>query len=303
MKKITLWQMSQDIKSKGHVTLLYEDDDILCLLAKSNAERTDHDEHITSEVVTFAGCEQGNLCVQFADRTLEIQRGDILFVPPHTPIISISSSPDFSGYCLAMTYRLPLGMLRLDKGLQEVGFSLHRNRVIRLDECNTQVIQAYGTLLKSRQGSNRINRYRQEAARSIVRAIIYDLFAVIIETEKKEETSAAPLYSADHLFFRFSKMLLDRENISRKTQYYADQLCITPKYLAQICRKVSGKTATALINEAMTANIKYYLEYTDLSAKEIAQKLDFPNLSFFGSYVKRHLGLSPHAYRAALKER
>ena len=39
------------------------------------------------------------------------------------------------------------------------------------------------------------------------------------------------------------------------------------------------------------------LRYTRKSVKEISNELDFPNSSFFGKYVKKHLGMSPKNYR------
>ena len=41
----------------------------------------------------------------------------------------------------------------------------------------------------------------------------------------------------------------------------------------------------------------YLLHRPDKSIKDIAFELDFPNLSFFGKYVKKHLGMSPKMYR------
>ena len=47
----------------------------------------------------------------------------------------------------------------------------------------------------------------------------------------------------------------------------------------------------------------YLLKKSDKSIKEIVNELDFPNLSFFGKYVKRHTGLSPKQYREQLSEK
>lgn len=47
-------------------------------------------------------------------------------------------------------------------------------------------------------------------------------------------------------------------------------------------------------------NVKYMLQWSPKSIKEIAMELDFPNLSFFGKYVKRYLGVSPKQYREQL---
>ncbi|MFR9260817.1 MAG: helix-turn-helix domain-containing protein [Bacteroides cellulosilyticus] len=47
----------------------------------------------------------------------------------------------------------------------------------------------------------------------------------------------------------------------------------------------------------MVKDILYLLRNSQKSIKEIANELNFPNLSFFGKYVKQHLGMSPKQYR------
>ena len=64
-----------------------------------------------------------------------------------------------------------------------------------------------------------------------------------------------------------------------------------------MCKNVSGKTATEIINAFVVEDIRQRLEYSEKSIKEIAQELDFPSISFFGKYVKAHLGVSPKEYR------
>ena len=118
---------------------------------------------------------------------------------------------------------------------------------------------------------------------------------------ESEEMTDRHLKSSEKLFLRFTKLILDEDHISRKLGSYAEQLCVTSKYLSHICRMECGKTATAIINEVMTERIRYYLEFTDLTIKEIASELDFHNLSFFGKYVKKHLGKSPKHYCNAIE--
>ena len=52
-----------------------------------------------------------------------------------------------------------------------------------------------------------------------------------------------------------------------------------------------------LINEHAMEHIKYQLRNSDKSIKEIAEEFNFSNQSFFGKYVKAHLGVSPQQYR------
>ena len=93
-------------------------------------------------------------------------------------------------------------------------------------------------------------------------------------------------------------MLLAKSNgTQRSVKDYADELYVSPKYLTSICRKHEGKTASDLITFNTVGHIKQMLLYSTLSIKEIALQLGFDNLSFFGKYVKKHLGHSPNNYR------
>lgn len=92
-------------------------------------------------------------------------------------------------------------------------------------------------------------------------------------------------------------MISASNNIERSVKFYADKLYVSPKYLSMITKKVSGRTAYEWITGQVVAEIDYQLRYSDLSIKEIANNMQFPNLSFFGRYVKEHLGASPTEYR------
>ena len=83
----------------------------------------------------------------------------------------------------------------------------------------------------------------------------------------------------------------------RTVEYYAAMLNISSKYLTVICKKNSGKTANQWIQEYTLSAITKCLRTTEMSVKEISFLLGFPNTSFFGKYVKDHLGCSPLEYR------
>jgi AraC-like DNA-binding protein len=68
-----------------------------------------------------------------------------------------------------------------------------------------------------------------------------------------------------------------------------------------VCKQVSGKTALEWINEYVLIDVRHWLKNSDKSVKEIADLLNFPNLSFFGKYCRAHLGMSPLKYRRELR--
>lgn len=116
------------------------------------------------------------------------------------------------------------------------------------------------------------------------------------------EENAERMSRADLIFKDFLMLLNMKPPRPRYCSWYAEQLCISEKHLSAICKRVSGKTATQWINEMVTDDIRYLLLHSDLSIKEIAAQLEFPNLSFFGKYTKQHLGCNPKKFREKGKE-
>ena len=95
-----------------------------------------------------------------------------------------------------------------------------------------------------------------------------------------------------HTFFDFALHLY-----KTKLCRFPDALFYTPKYLSKVIKDACGKNPSTLINEYTMEHIKYQLRNSDKSIKEIAEEFNFPNQSFFGKYVKAHLGVSPQQYR------
>ena len=80
--------------------------------------------------------------------------------------------------------------------------------------------------------------------------------------------------------------------------FYARQLCITPKYLTTLIKRISGLSVSEWIDNYVIIEAKTLLKYSTMSIQEIAYYLNFPNQSFFGSYFKHNTGMSPSQYKA-----
>ena len=83
----------------------------------------------------------------------------------------------------------------------------------------------------------------------------------------------------------------------RSVSAFANMLNVSPKYLSKCVKDESGRPPLDHIHEITVNTIRQQLRYGNKTAKEICADLDFPNLSFFGKFVKEHLGMSPTEYR------
>ena len=99
------------------------------------------------------------------------------------------------------------------------------------------------------------------------------------------------------VYRRFMALLAESNGRVRSVSVFANMLNITPKYLSKCVKGESGRSPLDLIHENTVGTIRQQLRYTNKTVKEICNELDFPNLSFFGKFVREHLGMSPTEYR------
>ena len=106
-----------------------------------------------------------------------------------------------------------------------------------------------------------------------------------------------PLQSAT-IMSRFLNML---ENGTyrrhREVNWYADKLCVTPKYLSEVSRKISGYAANYWIHRYTVLDISRLLRDKSLTFVSISDMFDFSSPAYFSRYVQQHLGVSPTEYR------
>lgn len=99
------------------------------------------------------------------------------------------------------------------------------------------------------------------------------------------------------LFHNFINRLVESHQVSREVLFYANELGVSSGYLNEVCNEVSGHSAKAIIDSAVTARLKYELSYTTKSIQELSDGYNFPSQSYFTRYYKRMTGLTPSEFR------
>ena len=83
----------------------------------------------------------------------------------------------------------------------------------------------------------------------------------------------------------------------RHPSFYAGKLNIHPNYLNAVVKRITGKTATNIIQGHLLILAKSLLRQTEDSIKEIAYRLHFLEPTHFNSFFKKATGLTPQQYR------
>ena len=96
---------------------------------------------------------------------------------------------------------------------------------------------------------------------------------------------------------RLVQLVMEHYASERQISFYAAQLSISPQHLSSTVKKMTGKTVSEIISEIVVMDAKAQLKSTNQTIQAISYSLNFPNVSFFGKYFKRYVGMSPKEYR------
>lgn len=80
-------------------------------------------------------------------------------------------------------------------------------------------------------------------------------------------------------------------------EYLASQLAVSPRYLSDMLRSLTGQNAQQHIHEKLIAKAKEYLTTTGLSVSEIAYELGFEHPQSFSKIFKRKTSMTPIEFK------
>ena len=173
---------------------------------------------------------------------------------------------------------------------------LLKNPCITLNEADMALAENYFTLAREVVLSDKENK--KEMLGSLVTSFTYMVMDVCTRALNEARKAQTPSSARVNLLFeRFIALVTEYHNTERGVAFYADKLCLTPKYLSKLVKQASGRSAPAWIDSFVILEAKNMLKYSDKTIKEIVYALHFPNQSVFYKFFKAHTGITPSEYR------
>lgn len=100
----------------------------------------------------------------------------------------------------------------------------------------------------------------------------------------------------EKLFEDFLELVQTHYRAHRNMCFYAEKLCLTPKYLSQVIWEVSNRHAPDWIRDYVILEAKALLKSGQYTVQQVGDLLNFANASFFGKYFKAAVGCTPRQY-------
>lgn len=283
-----------ELKRGTNEAVCYADD---CLFVSESLQCLCTSEPVRLDFSLMVFCMEG--CVEWEQNGsfCALHEHDFVITLPGTLLTNLVVSDDCRMKVVCVSDRFLRRMLRASTNVWHVIRFVKSNPLKHLSDSDFEYLLRYVDLI-SIELKNGASIYREEIVQHLFAVLIFGMLSDInrcmaSENETDRDKTTTPVY----MFRRFMEEVSADNGCHRSVTYYAGRLCCLPSYLSRIVKKVSGRRALAIIDEHVIDRIAFELKYSDKSVKEIAMEFDFPNISFFSKYVRKHLKVSPTAFR------
>ena len=136
---------------------------------------------------------------------------------------------------------------------------------------------------------------RRESVMQLLRVFYWDIYAKYLNDPQAEKSTAYT--RKEEYACRFMHMIIEKHSPDLDIAYYADKLSISPKYLTNLIRSISGHSAREWIVYYTILEIKSLLRESSMDLKTIVSKVNFPDQSTLSRFFRRYTGMTPSEYR------
>ena len=235
-------------------------------------------------------CRQGEIKIQMNLEEVILGSNDILIMVPGSIGENVSMSKDCRIAIIAIPESAFPLLMKMEHSLK---FREHFSRLLKFHYSDAEMEHIIMIYKMMRSIINMGSPYCKEILMNYMEAVAYftitKLEAIFNEDVKKQR--------GDMLFHQFMDEVRRNYTTERQLGFYADKLCITPKYLSRIVKQHSGRQPSEWIRDYVILESKALLRQNELSVQQISDLLNFPNPSFFGKYFKAVVGCSPRQYQ------
>jgi AraC-like DNA-binding protein len=236
---------------------------------------------------------KGSVQVELDLKTYNLEAGSLFIVFPDQVLKAKKASEDFDPVCIACSKNMIEELIiRFDDNTRLI-LKSRENPLQKLEKVEFERLNTSFEFLKKKFETTETNPCRLQVLKNHLIALLYECIGVINEPLNVEVSKTR----GQVLFSQFIDLVVEKHREQHSVKYYADELGITPKYLSAVAEEQTGKNAKRWIDEHIALDAKVLLRSSSRDIQKVSKILNFPDVSFFGKFFKRLVGVSPKAYR------
>lgn len=241
---------------------------------------------------------KGTNLVEYADKTVLIEKQGILFATPKIPYRYTPQSTEQAGYFCVFTRdflsKLHTGVLLDDLPI----YQPQTDFVFQLNDEQFADIEMIFKKMDAEMSSN--YAYKYDLLRNYVLELIH-----VGQKLKPIQTTRVLTNAASRISALFIELLerqfpieSDVQKIQLKTPLdFATSLGVHINHLNKVLKETTGRSTTEIINSRLAEEAKILLKQTQWNVSEIAFSLGFDEVAHFSNFFKKQTSISPLKYR------
>ncbi len=246
-----------------------------------------------------AYCVEGSVDCSVNLTDYHLTTGTLLLITPGN-IVKITQPDELDQnlrvtlLCVSASYLASVG-INPSKFLMEA-VEVLRDPCIHLSDDETGLLHKYVNLALDITKAD--SQFIKESIGGLISSVFYQ-FAGFLANSKRRQDMETPVRTTRQrqMLEQFIKLAINDHAQEHMVAYYADKMCVTPKYLSRIVKETSGRSVPEWLSELLILDAKNMLRHTNMTIKEVSASLNFPSQSFFFRFFKNHTGQTPTQYR------
>lgn len=221
-------------------------------------------------------------------------KDDIIIYTPGITISVLAISDDYRGVCLVADKDFVFESPTMRDAIRAAylpAVELSEPRLTLAEDDIQHLMELMGIIRRYLLSPD--HPFRSESLRTTYGLFLLELTAI---QERTIQDRRFPK-RIEELFFDFLRLVPVHFAEHHDVAFYASRLCITPRYLSQIVREVSGRTVVDYISQMLLMEASYLLQQTSLPIVEIAYRLHFSETASFTRFFTRMKAMTPREYR------
>ena len=259
----------------------------------SNLKEFGLQNYVNVQAAVLLLVRRGSVDVELDLKSYHLEAGSLLIVFPEQVVKAESVSDDFDPICIACSKNMIEELIiRFDDNTRLI-LKFRENPLQQLNQGEFEQLNASFEFLKKKFETTEMNSCRLQVLKNLLIGLLYECIGI-----KNGPIAADNAKSRGQILFsQFIDLVVEKHREQHSVKYYADELGITPKYLSAVAEEQTGKNAKRWIDEHIALDAKVLLRSSSRDIQKVSKILNFPDVSFFGKFFKRLVGVSPKAYR------
>lgn len=249
-----------------------------------------------SECIMMLLVRRGKLDVEVNDSSVVIDTPSVVMVP-FGATFSIIGDGDVDLSLLAFSGKFIQSININISAIKLPSFVDRLQPAQQLSGAEVEIIDHFFEIIRINAKAKVNEQIERNIGASVMAAMFYQLVQFLYKRIDSTSFDKGKRTSRNGYVHDFMKLVQVHYLRERGVRFYADQLCISPKYLSLLVKETTGKSAARWIDDFVLMEAKNLLRFSGKNVQQVAYALNFTNQSSFGKFFKHLTGQSPTEYQ------